>query len=175
MVIKETQKILKNKKGGIFIWLMIIIMAFVGVSALVLDFFNLYIQSKQIKYAINRSVKAGALAIAKGDPLANGNFLIDDVEAIDNFNMILAHNLGLDEYTLEPLSRSIVYEKPVIRELEVINATPTVYNSPTLGKNFSLDKPTVVAVLEIKIKGLFLQKTIRVAKLSSSQLETIYD
>jgi len=175
MVIKEIQKIIKSKKGGIFIWLMIIILAFVGISALVLDFFNLYIQSKQIKYAINRSVKAGALAIAKGEPLADGIFLIDETKAINNFNIILAHNLGLDEYTLEPLPRSIAYEKPIIRELEIINTTPTVYTSPTLSKDFSIEKPTVAAVLEVKIKGLFLQKTIRVAKLSSSQLGTIYD
>jgi len=175
MVIKEIKQNLSDEKGGAMIWFMIMVVAFVGISALVMDFGNLYIKSKQVKQAINRSVKAGTLAILEGDSLANGSFVIDDTQAENNFKLILAHNLGLDETTLEPLSKSVVSQAPIIREFSVENSTPTTYTSSALGKDFDIEHPSVIAVVEVKIRGIFIQRTIRVSKLSSSQLTSIYD
>jgi len=165
MVMKDIRKILSDEKGGAMIWFMIMTIAFVSVSALVMDFGNLYIKSKQIKQAINRSVKAGSLAILEGNDLANGNFIIDDTQAEDNFRLILAHNLGLDETTLEPLPKSVLSQAPNIREFSVENSTPITYTSNTLGRDFEIEKPSVIAVVEVKIRGIFIQRTIRVVKL----------
>lgn len=175
MVTKEIKKLLSNSKGGIFVYLTIVIIVFIGISALALDFSNIYIKSKKIKYAVNRAVKASTLSILKGEDLANGVFLIDEVEARDSFELILAHNIGLDENSLEPLEKSLVYEAPNIVEFVTANNTPTTYYSPTLGRTFNIENPSVIAVLEFKIRGILLKKTLRVAKLSSSQLTSIYD
>lgn len=173
-VTKEMQKTLSNSKGGIFIYLIIIIIIFLGLSAIVMDFSNIYIKSKKIKYAVNRSVKASTLCILEGEELANGMFKIDDTVAQEVFETILAHNLGLDENTLEPLNKSLLDEKPVIKEFVVENNTPTIYNSPTLGRSYTIDNPSVIAVLNFKIRGVLLKKTLRISKLSSSQLTSIY-
>ncbi|KXG73724.1 hypothetical protein [Thermotalea metallivorans] len=172
--VEEIKKNLSNQKGGAIIWLMIVIIAFVAVSALVLDFTNLYIKAKQVKLSLNRSVKAGSLAILEGEQLANGNFLIDTGRAENNFRKILAHNLGLNESTLEPLAKSVLSEKLIIKEFAVENNTPAIYYSGTLKRNFNIENPSVIAVVEVKIRGVFLQKKMRLSKLSSSQLISIY-
>jgi hypothetical protein len=174
MVTKEIKKNFSNSKGGIFIYLIIVIVVFLGLSALVLDFSNVYIKSAKIKYAVNRAVKASTIQVLEGEELANGNFLIDEVVAQDTFERILAHNLGLDENTLEPLEKSLLTEKPTIKEFVVENNTPTIYNSPTLGRAYPIDNPSVIAVLEFKIRGVLIKKTLRISKLSSSQLTSIY-
>lgn len=174
-MITKTIKILKDKKGNAFLLLVLFVFIFTGITALVLDLNNLNIKSKKIKYAMNNAVKAGALQIKEGVELSEGIFLIDEVKAEDAFYQILAHNVGLDETTLEPLEKSLVYETPVIRELQVVNTTPTNYNSPTLGGTFFIEHPTIISVMEFKVRGILLKKTIRVAKLSSSQLKSIYD
>lgn len=167
-------KTLKDKKGNAFIYLIIFILLFVSLTALVLDFSNLYIKSKKIKYAINNAVKAGSLQIQEGEELSEGIFLIDEIKAEEAFYKILSHNVGLDEYTLEPLEKSLVYEKPVIREFYVENVIPSNYYSPTLNGTFPIEHPTTIAVIEFKVRGLLLKKTIKVGKLSSSQLKSIY-
>ena len=175
MVTKEIKKTLTNTKGGTFIYLIVVIIVFLGLSALALDFSNVYIKAKKIEYAVNRSVKAGTLQILEGEELANGRFLIDETAARDAFEKILAHNLGLNEYTLEPLGKSLLCERPIIREFTVENNTPTVYHSSTLGRAYQIENPSVVAVLEFKIRGVLIKKTLRIAELSSSQLTSIHD
>lgn len=174
MVTKEIKEILSNSKGNIFIYLMVVIIVFISVSALVMDFANLYNQSKKIKHAVNRSVKASTLQIQVGEKLANGDFIIDPVMAREAFESILAKNLGLDENTLEPLEKSVVDAKPNIIEFHVENNTPTTYTSSTLGVNYPLEHPSVIAVLEVRLRGVFIRRNIRVGKLSSSQLTSIY-
>ena len=132
-------------------------------SALVLDFSNLYIKSKKIKSAINRAVNASTFQIKEGEELANGEFKIDEDEAETVFKETLAKNLGLDANTLEPLGKRLLPSPPIIKEFEVENDTPTTYNSPTLGMAYQIDRPSVIAVLEFQIKGVFIQRTLRVA------------
>lgn len=185
-IVEKVKEILKNEKGNVFIYFIILIFILIGVTALVLDISNLYVKSKKIKHAVNRAVNAGALQILEGETLLDGTFIpseeladgifkIDETKAAIAFQTILAHNVGLDENTLEPLEKSLVYEKPVIKELVVENDTPKVYTSLAIGKSYELENPNIVAVLDFKIRGVFLKNTIRVFKLSSSQLTTIYD
>lgn len=171
------KKTLLSDKGNVFIWLIIIIVIFSGISALVFDFGNIYLKAKKVKNAINKSVKAGTLAVEKGEDLANGNFIINTDRANANFKQILANNLGVNELSLEPKEggRSLLSEPPVIKELVVINTVPTTYNSPTMGMPYSIKKPSVLAVVEVQIKGLFIKKTLTIGKLSSAQLTSIYD
>lgn len=169
-------KKLKNNKGSSsVIWIIAITLIFISVTGLMLELNTLYTKSKKIKESVNRAVKAGSLAVQENSNLANGIFLIDETTAQNNFYQILAHNIGLDEVTLAPLSKSLVTQKPNIKEFQVINTTPTVYNSTTLSKNFNIENPSVIAVIEFKIKGIMSEKTITVYKLSSSQLTSVYD
>src|SRR6056297_3966110 len=98
-----------------------VIMVFIAISGLVMDFSNIYIKSNKVKQAVNRSAKASTIEILEGEDLANGVFYIDEGRANDTFNTILAHNLGLDDVTLEPLEKSILEEKPNILEFEAVN------------------------------------------------------
>lgn len=173
-MVNKTFQIIKSKNGNAFIYLIIFIFLFVSLTALALDFSNLLIKSKKVKNAMNNAVKAGSLQIQEGEELSEGIFLIDEVRAEEAFYKILAHNIGLDEYTLEPLERSLVYEKPIIREFYCENVVPSNYYSPTLNGTFPLEHPTTIAVIEFKVRGLLLKKTIKVGKLSSSQLKSIY-
>jgi len=165
-----------NDKGNSYIWLIIYVFVFLGVAMLVLDQGSLYLNNKKVKEGINRSVKAATLAIKDGDDLAEGYFRIDEVNAQVNFKIILAENLGLDKTTLEPLSTgSLITEKPIIREFVVENMAPKTYYSISLEHNFNIKNPSVLAVIEVNIKGVFTSKKITIYKLASSQLTSIYD
>lgn len=166
---------IKNRRGDAFIFLIVLIFFFVGIVSLLFDFTNLNVKSKKIKYALNNSVKAGALQIKEGEELSEGKFLIDETLAEEQFKKFLAHNIGLDEVTLEPLKKSLVYEKPVIREFHVENNTPTEYYSSTLKRNIKIDHPSVIAIIEFKVRGAMIKKTIIESKMSSGQLKSIYD
>ncbi|MBA1336515.1 MAG: hypothetical protein HPY66_2950 [Firmicutes bacterium] len=170
--IRET---LKSNGGNVYIWLIILVFTFAGVTALVFDFANLYIKSKQVKHAMNRATLAGALAVREGDGMADGVFLIDPDAAQDNFRAVLAHNLGLDETTLEPLPGSILSGRPEIKELAVENDYPSSYVSTTLGRAYSIEHPSVIAVVEFTVRGMLIRKTLVVDKLSGSQLTSVYD
>lgn len=171
----EIKKILLNEKGNILIYFILVILIFIAISGLVMDFANVYIKSSKVKEAVNRSVKAGTLEILEGENLANGLFYIDEDRADDTFKTILAHNLGLNEINLDPLEKSVLEERPTILEFEVINTTPSNYYSPTLERNFGIENPSIVTVLEFRVRGVFIKKTLRVSKLSSSQLTSVYD
>ena len=168
-------KYLKNQSGNMYVFLLMFIVLFMGVSSLVLDFGNMNIQNKKIKSSINLAVKASALQIKDGEELAGGTFLIDEEKAKDVFYDILCENLGLNRDTLEPLNKSVLYKKPNIKELEVLNNAPTTYTSSSINKSYNIENPSVVAVVEFHVKGMFLSKNIIIDKLSSSQLTSIYD
>lgn len=168
-------KYLNNKRGNMFVYLILMIFIFIVVISLVFDFTNVGIKSKKIKYGLNNSVKAAALQIQEGEELSEGKFLIDETLSEEAFKKILAHNLGLDENSLEPLKKSLVYEKPIIKEFHVENNTPTEYYSTTLNRNIKIEHPTVIAVIEFKVKGSMIKRTIQVAKLSSGQLKSVYE
>lgn len=170
-----TKKVKNNLGSTMIIWLIMISLVFILLSAFFIDFANLYTNSKKIKSSVNLAVKAASLQIKEDAQLASGDFKIDDTKAYEAFMKILAHNLNLDEITLEPLENSILYEKPIIREFEVINDTPREYISVTLNNAFEVKNSSVFAVIEFKIKTLFLSGNITVDKLSSSQLSTIFD
>ena len=172
MVVKK----LKNNSGStMIIWLIIISLIFILLSAFFIDFANLYTNAKKVKSSVNLAVKAASLQIKEDERLASGKFEIDKDKAYKAFIKILANNLNLDESTLEPLENSILYEKPVIREFEVINNTPMLYNSMILNNIYKVENSSVFVVVEFKIKTIFISGDIIVDKLSSSQLSTIYE
>ncbi|WP_440977649.1 hypothetical protein [Sedimentibacter sp. LTW-03] len=164
-----------NNKGSTFIWLIIFIFIFIGISTLVIDYGNLYVKTKKIKYTMNRAVKAAALQIDDSNELASGMFKIDKDKAEETFKIILAENLGLDKTTMQPEENSLLYDKPVIREFKVINETPSSYTSAVINQTYNIENPSVVATIEFKIKSTFLITDIRVNKLSSSQLTSVYE
>ncbi len=164
-----------NNKGSTFIWLIIFIFVFIGISTLVIDYGNLYVKAKKIKYTMNRAVKAAALQIDDSSVLAAGMFKIDEDKAEETFKMILAENLGLDKTTMEPEENSLLYEKPIIKEFKVLNETPESYTSTVMNQTYDIDNPSVVATIEFKIKSTFLITDIQVSKLSSSQLTSVYE
>lgn len=164
-----------NNKGGTFIWLIIFVFVFIGISTLVIDYGNLYVKAKKIKYTMNRAVKAAALQIDGSSELAAGMFKIDEDKAEETFKTILAENLGLDKTTMEPEENSLLYEKPVIKEFKVLNETPESYTSTVMNQTYDIDNPSVVATIEFKIKSTFLITDIQVSKLSSSQLTSVYE
>ena len=176
-------KLLKNQRGNAYIFLIIFIFTFIWMSTLVIDYSNLNIQTKKIKYAMNRAVKAAALQIqegndsnlTEGESLANGIFLIDEEKSEEVFKEVLASNLGLDEVSLEPLENSVLYEKPIIREFKVINSYPSNYLSPVINQTYEIEHPSVVATLEFKVKSTFLVTDIQINKFSGSQLTSVYD
>ena len=169
------RKIRNNSGSTIMIWLIIISLVFVLLSAFFIDFANLYMNNKKVKSSVNLAVKSASLQIKEDTQLASGNFKIDETKAQEAFIKILAHNLNLNEITLEPLENSIIYERPIIKEFEVINNTPDEYSSIILGNTFEVNNPSVFAVIEFKTKTMFINGDIRVDKLSSSQLTSIYE
>lgn len=170
-----TMKKILNKQGSINIWLVVIVFIFLGTAVLIMDFGSLYMNNKAVKEGLNRAVKAAALAINENEQLAEGIFMIDPIRAEVNFKQILAENIGLNEITLEPLpGGSLVTEKPEIKELIIENSTPTAYYSPTLKNSFTLEHPSALAVIQVKVKGLYSSKVFTLYKLSSSQLTSIY-
>jgi len=145
-------------------------------AMLIIDFGSLYMNNKTVKESLNRAAKAAALAIQEDEQLAEGIFSIDPARAEVNFKQILSENIGLNEITLEPLSTgSLVTEKPEIKEFIVQNVTPATYYSPALANSFTFEHPSVLAVIRVKVKGVFSSRTITLHKLSSSQLTSIYD
>lgn len=167
---------INNEKGSINILFVIIIFVFLGLALLVMDFGSLYTNNKSIKEGLNRAVKAASLAINENEQLAEGIFTIDSDRAEVNFKQILAENIGLNEVTLEPLpGGSLVTEKPDIIEFVVENATPATYYSSTLKNSLAFEHPSVVAVIQVKVKGLFSSRTFTLYKLSSSQLTSVYE
>lgn len=170
-------KLLKNKKGDVFVWLIIVIFAFATMSALVMDFGNMYLKAKKVKYAVSRSVKAGSYAILEGEELAQGNFIIKEDKAKENFRKTLADNLGLNEATMEPLDTGSILTKPlIIKEEAIVNSlTNSTYTSITTGHDYQLTNPTFIGVVEVEIKGVFLRKNLVVSKLSTSELRSKYD
>lgn len=167
---------INNEKGSMNIWFVIIIFVFLGIAVLVMDFGSLYMNNKSVKEALNRAVKAATLAIKEDEQLAEGIFTIDPVRAEVNFKQILASNIGLNVVTLEPLpGGSLVTEKLDIKEFIVENSTPSTYYSPMLKNTFSFEHPSVLAVIRVKVKGVFSSRTFTMYKLSSSQLTSIYN
>ena len=165
-----------NDKGSSYIWFMVLIIIFIGMTILLIDNTSIYMNTKKIKSGLNLSVKAAALAINEDEQLAEGIFTIDPVQAEVNFKQILAENIGLNEVTLEPLpTGSLVTEKPEIREFVVQNTTPATYYSLSLENNFAFEHPSVLAVVRVKVKGVFSSRVITMYKLSSSQLTSVYD
>ena len=165
-----------NNKGSSYIWLMILIIIFIGMTVLLLDNVSIYMNTKKIKSGLNLSVKAAALAIQEDEQLAEGIFTIEPVRAETNFIKIFAENIGLDQVTLEPLpTGSLVIEKPEIKEFIVQNITPATYYSPALENSFHFENPSVLAVIQVKVKGVFSSRTFTLYKLSSSQLTSVYD
>ncbi len=169
-------KYIKNEKGSINIWFVVIVFVFLGMAVLVIDFGSLYMNNKNVKEGLNRAVKAAALAIQEDEQLAEGIFTIDPAGAEVNFKQILSKNIGLNEITLEPLSTgSMVTERPEIKEFIVENSVPATYYSPALKNAFTFEHPVVLAVIRVKVKGVFSSRIFTLYKLSSSQLTSIYD
>jgi len=156
--------------------IIVYVVIFLGVGMIVMDQGSLYLNNKKVKEGLNRSVKAATLAIKEDEMLAEGRFKIDEVNAQINFKNILAENLGLDKTTLEPLETgSLVDKKPDVKEFVVENNTPKTYYSTILNHSFELENPSVMAVVQVKVKGVFSSKIITMYKLSSSQLTSIYE
>lgn len=169
-------KYIKNEKGSINIWFVVIVFVFLGMAVLVIDFGSLYMNNKNVKEGLNRAVKAAALAIQEDEQLAEGIFTINPAGAEVNFKQILSKNIGLNEITLEPLSTgSLVTERPEIKEFIVENSVPATYYSLALKNTFTFEHPSVLAVIRVKVKGVFSSKAFTLYKLSSSQLTSIYD
>lgn len=167
---------INNENGYTHIWVVVIILVFLMMAALIIDFGSLYMNNKTVKESLNRAVKAAALAIREDEQLAEGIFTIDPIRAEVNFKQILASNVGLNEITLEPLQTgSLVTEKPEIKEFIVQNVTPAIYYSSALENTFNFKHPSVLAVIRVKVKGVFSSRIITLYKLSSSQLTSIYD
>ncbi len=165
-----------NEKGSINIWFVIVIFVFLGIAVLVMDFGSLYMNNKSVKESLNRAVKAAALAINEDEQLAEGIFRINSDQAEVNFKQILSKNIGLNEITLEPLpTGSLLAEKPEIKEFIVQNTTPTTYYSPALENTFTFEHPSVLAVIQVRVKGVFSSRTFTLYKLSSSQLTSVFD
>lgn len=167
---------INNENGNTYIWFVLIVFTFLGIAVLVMDFGSLYMNNKMVKEGLNRAVKAAALAIREDEQLAEGIFTIDPIRAEVNFRQILAKNIGLNEVTLEPLpTGTLVTEKPEIKEFIVQNITPATYYSPALANSLTFEHPSVLAVIRVKVKGVFSSRIITLYKLSSSQLTSIYD
>jgi hypothetical protein len=165
-----------NNKGSSYIWLMILIFIFIGMAVILLDNASVYMNTKKIKSGLNLSVKAAALAINEDEQLAEGIFTIDQDQAEVNFKQILSENIGLNVITFEPLpTGSLLTEKPEIKEFIVQNITPATYYSPALKNSFTFEHPSVVAVIRVKVKGVFSSRIITMYKLSSSQLTSVYE
>lgn len=172
---------LHQKRGDAGI-LFIFVIAIFGLVMIfiVSDFLNIMNKANIIKSSMNRAVKAAAMQIDvnstndAGDALlANGVFLIDEAKARTTFNEIIAENLGLSTLSLAPEAVSVLRTAPEVLEFEVINDyehMPLEYRSSTLSKEFTVEHPSVYAVISFKVQGLLLQKDVKLGKLSSAQL-----
>ncbi|MCL4419543.1 hypothetical protein M1146_05600 [Patescibacteria group bacterium] len=178
MVRKHSREYLTNQRGEAFVWLIIVIVIFAPLVGVALDFANLHLKTKKIKYSLNRAVKAGTLMVQEGESLAEGNFLIAEVEGTNAFYQVLSNNLELNSLTLEPTERSILREAPEILELSIhndINNFPKDYIIPAMeNRSYRIENPSIVAVVKFRVHGVFLSKTLLVDKLSSSQLTSVY-
>ena len=176
MVIKRIRETLDNKGNAVIVWFMISVALFVGLQPLVIDFGGMLSSQIKVKNSLNKAVKAASLAIQDGEDLANGNFRINSGQAEVNFNRYIALNLGLNEITLEPLSTgSRLPKAPTVKEFVVQNTASSTYTSSYMGQTYQINKPTVISSLEFSYQGVFLRKSFRVGRLSSSQLNSVYD
>jgi hypothetical protein len=66
-----------NNKGSSYIWLMILIIIFIGMTVLLLDNVSIYMNTKKIKSGLNLSVKAAALAINENEQLAGQKLFLN--------------------------------------------------------------------------------------------------
>jgi len=172
---------LKSKKGeGTIIISMFIILFILVISVISLDFASFYEKNMKVKACINRSVKGAALQIdtnindTNNDNLsAKGIFLIDEIKADNSFKHILSENLGLNENTLKPLSKSVLANTPEILEFKVLNDysnMPYEYYSSTLDRNFIVENPSVFVVLKFQVNSHFLKREYTFGKLGSAEL-----
>jgi len=82
-------KYIKNEKGSINIWFVVIVFVFLGIAVLVMDYGSLYMNNKNVKEGLNRAVKAAALAIQEDEQLAEGIFTINPAGAEVNYGRSL--------------------------------------------------------------------------------------
>lgn len=169
-MVDKIKKYLFNDRGSsILIWLVIITLLFVIIVSFLVDVHNIYMFNKKVKNCINLAVKSACLEIKEDINLASGKFIIDEKKAYNSFINVIRENLNLDK-NLNANDNSILFEKPIIKEFEVINDFSNKFHSITLDKDYIVKNPSVFVVIEFKIKLIFIKKSIIVNKLSSSQL-----
>ncbi|WP_206886118.1 hypothetical protein [Alicyclobacillus mali (ex Roth et al. 2021)] len=83
---------------------------------------------------------------------ANGQPIFDQTEADQTFRATLAHNLGLDPSTLQPLPNSTFHVAPHIVDEEFYDWSNTTfpyhYVNSTYGIDETLDAPSIVFVVQ---------------------------
>lgn len=98
-------------------------------------------------------------------------------------------DLGAAGVSTSLRDKTLLMEPPVIRELKILNVhprilesdipdvqeTPHVYLMENTGEQQIVEYPTVVAVVEFEIKGIFIGRKIVVGKLSGAQLKSSFD
>lgn len=177
----ELKNVLKSKKGeGVVIISIFLLLFIIAISVVGLDFASFYDKNMKVKAGINRAVKGAALQVdtdildTDGNNLsAKGIFIIHQAKADNTFKYLLSENLGLENGTLEPLTKSILNSTPEIIEFEILNDyknMPYEYHSKTLDSNFLVENPSVFVVLKFQVNSYFLKQEFTFGKLSSAEL-----
>lgn len=178
---------IKNKKGGTMILIIVVlVILFPLIVSSIVDFSNIYRTSKQLKNALNASVKSASSRI-DWSKVHDGIIQIDVAKAQSAFKNIMDLNLDINMnyngqyFVYDNDGKRIrayvaVYNDRHTGEFELFPAPgmvpPEVYDKPIAVK---VDRPTVfaVATADYKLMPLLGGKVIRITEFASSQLNVL--
>lgn len=126
--------------------------------------------NRQIKNALELAVHDAALALDESQ-LGQGRIVFDQVQALDNLQSSLEHNLNATSstgYIYTPSADSFYQEDIMIEHLEFIDDSshtfPMVYSNPKYDIIDSLSGPSVVAVVSTRSPRYFAGDKIIIRK-----------
>lgn len=164
------KKFLSDISGVLLLTILLFIPLFWFLLSMTLDNSNAQYSAKTVKTALNRAVKAAALALDE-EQLSFGYTRLDPIKARNNFNEMLKINLKLNaDYT--PTQQSSITKAPEILDFYICQGPtfPFNYNS-VLGISFTFHDPGVMAVIKVKHKYVFIGKEQEIFAYSAAEIK----
>lgn len=168
------KRLLKNFLSDISGVLLLAILLFVPLFwlllGLTLDTGNARYSATTAKTALNRAVKAAALALDE-EKLSFGYTRLDPIKARNNFDEMMKLNLKLNaDYT--PSAQSPVTKAPEVLDFYICQGPvfPYVYNT-VLGITFTFHDPGVIAVIRVNHKYVFAGREQEIFVYSTAEIK----
>lgn len=161
---------LSDLSGVLLFSVLLIIPLFWFLLGMTLDAENARYSAITAKTALNRAVKAAALALDE-EQLSFGHTRLDPIKARNNFNEMMKLNLKLNaDYT--PSIQSSVTKAPEILDFYICQGHlfPYTYYS-VLGITFTFQDPGVIAVIRVNHKYAFTGREHEILAYSAAEIK----